>query len=364
MKTVALLGGSRFVGYHLLLTLIRKGHAVTLFNRGFTRPPVPFPNNIKIVNGDRNNPKDIDRLFNHDFDVVFDLSGYNPDHMKPIINNYQSQIGHYIYCSSASVYENLMDPQLKEESPCTLIENTYGRNKALAENLLMDQYKETQWPVTILRPYAVFGPYDNNGSTNRQLGFIFHRVTHSIPIPVKSRNKGRLNLLYVDDLVNGLIRCMENSISHGKIYNIASDEHTSVQEIIELSGKVCTIKPKVHWVDNHAYDDIPMECPWFEHDWILDNTKIKKELSLEFIALEIALSTTHTWFRNTPHYPNITYIRGEQYLLGNRAIPKIVRIYWKFADGIHPFFMSLYQKMGGRKNRLLYWAIKNIRNLF
>ena len=190
MKTVALLGGSRFVGYHLLLTLIRKGHAVTLFNRGFTRPPVPFPNSIKIVNGDRNNPKDIDRLFNQDFDVVFDLSGYNPDHMKPIINNYQSQIGHYIYCSSASVYENLMDPQLKEESPCTLNENTYGRNKALAENLLMDQYKETQWPVTILRPYAVFGPYDNNGSTNRQLGFIFHRVTHSIPIPVKSRNKG------------------------------------------------------------------------------------------------------------------------------------------------------------------------------
>ena len=142
MKTVALLGGSRFVGYHLLLALLRKGHEVTLFNRGFTRPPVPFPNNIRIVNGDRNNPQDMSRLFKHDFDVVFDLSGYNPDHMKPIINNYQSQIGHYIYCSSASVYENLMDPQLKEESPCTLNENTYGRNKALAENLLMDQYKK------------------------------------------------------------------------------------------------------------------------------------------------------------------------------------------------------------------------------
>ena len=283
--------------------------------------------------------------------------------MKPVINNYRSQIGHYIFCSSASVYENLMCSQIKEESPRILNENTYGGNKALAENFLMDQYKETQWPVTILRPYAVFGPYDNSGSTNRQLGFIFHRVTHSMPIPVKLKNKGRLNLLYVDDLVNGLIRCMENSISHGKIYNIAGDDHTSVQEIIELNGKVCKIKPKVHWVDNPVYDDIPMGGPWLEHDWILDNAKIKKELALEFTALEIVLSRTHTWFRKTPHYPNITYIRGEQYLLGNRAIPKIVRVYWKCADGIHPFLMFLYQKMGGRKNKLLYWVIKNIRNL-
>ena len=101
-------------------------------------------------------------------------------------------------------------------------------------------------------------------------------MTHSTPIPVKSRNKVRLNLLYVDDLVNGFIRCMENSVSHGKIYNIVGDDLTSEQEIIELSGKVCNIKPNVHWVNNHVYDDIKIGGPWREHDWIMDNAKIKK----------------------------------------------------------------------------------------
>ena len=84
-----------------------------------------------------------------------------------------------------------------------------------------------------------------------------------------------------------------------------------------------------------------MGFPWFKHDWILDNTKIKKELELEFTALEIALSKTRTWFRNTPHHPKFTSIRGEQYLLENRTIPKSVRIYWKCADGVHPLLMLL-----------------------
>lgn len=362
MNTVALLGGSRFIGYNLLLALFRKGYDVTLYNRGFSQPPMPFPDNIKIVNGDRNSSKDLKRLFNRDFETVFDLSGYNPDHLAPIIDNYRSRIGHYIFCSSTAVYEDPLHRQLKEESSRTFIENTYGGDKALAENLLINKYNEVQWPITIFRPHVVFGPYDS-GPPTRKLGFVFHRAIHSIPIPVKSGNKGQFKLLYVDDLVNGFIRCMGNSVSHGKIYDITGDDLVSEKEIIEICGKVCMVKPQIYCVNNHVYDGIQLRDLWPECDWMgkVDNVTIKKELGLEFTALDIGLSKTYDWFRITPDYPRLIAVLGEEYLIENSAIPKVLKICWKFADWVRSFMMSLYQKRGVRKNKLLQITINIIK---
>ena len=70
VKKIALLGGSHFIGYHLMDTLYNSGHDVTIFNRGITDPPKPFPREVKWINGDRNNPKTFASLFEKEFDVV------------------------------------------------------------------------------------------------------------------------------------------------------------------------------------------------------------------------------------------------------------------------------------------------------
>ena len=79
MKKIALLGGSRFIGFNMLWALSKQGHDITIFNRGLTAPPDPFPEGIKFVKGDRNHPGDLKRLFDKKFDVVFDISGWKQD---------------------------------------------------------------------------------------------------------------------------------------------------------------------------------------------------------------------------------------------------------------------------------------------
>jgi len=358
MSAIALLGGSHFIGYHLLCTLHRRGHQVTLFNRGITCPPAPFPYGVNIINGDRNRPKDLEALFNKNFDVVLDLSGCTPNHIKPIIQNYLSRIGHYIFCSSCAVYKLPPATPLNEESPLTFTRNTYGGDKALIESLLIEQYREFHWPVTIFRPQGVFGQYDT-GQPTRQLGFVLSRTKHSAPIPVKSENNPRFNLLYVDDLVNAFILAIANPVSHGKIYGVASDEITTELDTIELIGKICSRKPNIHFYNNPDYDNIKIGNPWSKYDWVTDNTKIKTELGLDFTPMEKALRKTLAWLENTPNHLVPNSFHGERYILKNRSIPKIIRLYWKYGDGIRLFKNYLYRRSGIGGKKLLI-ALRNL----
>jgi len=327
MKKVALLGGTRFIGYHLLRALHREGYKVTIFNRGITPTPDTLPTNIKYIRGNRNRPEDFRNLFCQKFDTVFDLSGYTLNHVEPIVRNYRSSIGHYIFCSTSSVYKTPPPCPSNEESPRFFTVNTYGGNKALVENLLLKKYKEDRWPVTIVRPQGVFGPYDAH-----QAWFIFYRLLHSIPISVRPKENYRINFLYVNDLIEGFLLIMNNIISHGEVYCVAGDDVTSQLEFIELCEKVTSSKPVLHFVDNPVYDGLKVGVPWLEYDLVADNSKIKKELGLNFTPLETALAKTLSWLIRNLEHQGSCWFRGERYVLRNRPIPKIVKAYWKLVD--------------------------------
>ena len=81
----------------MLCELRRDGYDVTIFNRQKTNPPDRYPTETKFVRGDRNSIKDIERLFENNYDVVIDLSGYIPNHICPIVDRFRSRIGQYIF---------------------------------------------------------------------------------------------------------------------------------------------------------------------------------------------------------------------------------------------------------------------------
>jgi len=87
-----------------------------------------MPEEIEVIAGNRNSSKDYQKLFCKEFDVVFDLSGYNEKHILPIVQDYQSSIGQYIFCSTSSVYKTSASGLFDEESPRDFTGNTYGGN--------------------------------------------------------------------------------------------------------------------------------------------------------------------------------------------------------------------------------------------
>ncbi len=327
MKEIALLGGSRFIGVHLIQALCQQGHKVTVYNRNLTTPPVPYPEGTRLVKGNRNNPEDLRRLFRNEFDVVFDISGFTPKHVEPIVMKYRSRIKHYIFCSTPSVYKIPPPSPFDENVPRIFDENTYGGDKALVENILLTNYKENQWPITIFRPSGVFGPYDPY-----KVGSVFYRLTNSLPI--QTRNNYRANLLFVEDLVNAFLSAMNNPVSYGKIYGLGGDDITSPLEFIELCGKISTYPPVLDSISNpdlyKSHDagfSLVSSC-----NFVTDCRKVKSELGLRFTPLDEAVSKTILWLMENPSYLRRYVLHGDKYELNNLSVPRYAKVYWKGVD--------------------------------
>ena len=158
-----ILGGTGFVGRHLVERAIAAGHRVTLFNRGHTNPGL-FAE-VEEVHGDRDGG--LDPLSGRTFDRVMDLSGYVPRIVRESAELLQEATDHYTFISSVSVYADFTSTGIGEDSPVAttpdesvedITRDTYGPLKALCEDVVRSVYKER---CTIVRPGIVAGPFDD-----------------------------------------------------------------------------------------------------------------------------------------------------------------------------------------------------------
>ena len=328
MSRIGILGGTRFVGYHLATCLLNAGHHVTLFNRGKTSPPGPFPLFVEYVHGDRNNPSDIANFFRSTYDVVVDLSGYSPDHVQPLLlEQHRSKVHHYIFCSTSSVYTIPPPCPFSERAPRTTIDKTYGGDKARIEDLLLETWHKSGWPVTILRPQGVFGRFDA-----RQAAFVFSRLLNSAPIFLGQRRDYRINFLYINDLVRAFVQVMRRPLSYGKVYNVAGDDVVTQVQFVHLCAQASSLEAKIRMLEDPIYHHLPVGIPWLGYDLIAANASIKQELGLRFTPLEKALKETWAWVQNEPQHLTPQLFRGEQYLRENRRIPFWVKASWRLED--------------------------------
>ena len=235
-KNILILGGSRFIGYLILCELLKENQNVTIYNRQSTIPPAPFPKGVRFIQGNRDNPKNLEYLFNQKYDVVIDITGFNPDHIKSITDKYSAKIGHYIFISTTAVYKIPPTCPINEESPRNFLKDSYGGDKALAENILLSYRKKL--PITILRLQSVFGPYDPCLA-----GLVFYRILNKLPILIWNNSIIIYNHLFIFDLVKAVCCFLKNPKTYGKIYNITGDDNITLNGFIDLCGKICKIIP-------------------------------------------------------------------------------------------------------------------------
>ena len=124
-KNILILGGTRFIGYLLLLKLTNEGHKVTIYNRGITKIPGKLPKNTEVIKGDRENQTNYQQLFKRKYDCTVDLSVFTEKHVSGIVQKYSDYIGHYIFISSTSVYKESQNELISEESDTSDEKNTY-----------------------------------------------------------------------------------------------------------------------------------------------------------------------------------------------------------------------------------------------
>lgn len=159
---ILILGGTGFIGPHMVREMLRRGHDVTLFNRGRTNNAL-FPD-LQTLKGDRNNG--LDALKGQSWDVVVDNSGYVPRHVADSARLLAGVADHYIFVSTISAYASLAEP-LDEDAPLATIADesieevtnqSYGPLKALCEKRAASEFGADR--LTILRPTYICGPGD------------------------------------------------------------------------------------------------------------------------------------------------------------------------------------------------------------
>ena len=157
-----ILGGTRFVGRHIVHAAQERGHAVTLFNRGQTNPGL-F-DDVEQLRGDRDG--DLSALDGRRWDAVIDTSGYVPRVVRASAERLAGAVDHYTFISSLSVYDDLSVEGLDESSPVGTIDDptveevtgeTYGPLKALCEQVVEEVYGDGG---LVIRPGVVVGPHD------------------------------------------------------------------------------------------------------------------------------------------------------------------------------------------------------------
>ena len=97
---ILVLGGTVFLGRHIVEAALARGHEVTLFNRGRQNPDL-FPM-VEKLRGDRDS--DLAAVRGRAFDAVVDPSAYRPEQVRAVAATL-GDTGHYTFISSVSVYE-------------------------------------------------------------------------------------------------------------------------------------------------------------------------------------------------------------------------------------------------------------------
>jgi nucleoside-diphosphate-sugar epimerase len=146
----------------------------------------------------------------------------------------------FVYASSSSVYgDNTPIPMREDARPQPV--SPYGVSKLAAEQLCYLYFVNFRVPAVSLRYFTVYGPRQRP-----DMGFhkFLRAAIEGRPIAVYGDGEQTRDFTYVDDAVAATIAAAIQGIS-GRVYNIGGGSRVSVNEIIEMIGRVSSARPLV-----------------------------------------------------------------------------------------------------------------------
>jgi 2'-hydroxyisoflavone reductase len=164
---VLVLGGTRFLGRHLVGALLARHHEVTLFNRGRTAPG-RFAQ-VEEIHGDREGGAGaLAAVAARRWDAVIDTCGYLPRIVRATCDALREATPSYVFVSSISVYADFSGPDLTEQAPLATLADPlnedvaahYGALKAACEQEVQAAFGERAF---LVRPGLIVGPFDPTG---------------------------------------------------------------------------------------------------------------------------------------------------------------------------------------------------------
>ncbi len=318
---ILILGGTRFIGPHLVRRLLEWGHDIALFHRGPLEPQLPTT--ILHIHGDSRRLPDHETAFRRfSPEVVVATHAHTESQGQALIRTFQGMAGRLVALSSGDVYRaydrfRKTDPgppdpvPLGEDSPLrdrlfpyrhlarTPEDPGFEYEKILVERAVMGN---PSLPGTVLRLPMVYGP----GDSQHRLFPYLKRMDDGRPaILLPDGFAGwRAPRGYVENVAEAIARAVTDPRAAARIYNVAETEPPTEAEWVGRIAKAASWKGRIVPL---AQDSLPehLKVPYETgQDWTLDSSRIRSELGfLEVVSPEDAMSRTLSWERQNPPDP-------------------------------------------------------------
>lgn len=302
---ILVLGGSGFLGSHIVDKFLREKHDVTVYDlypERFRRSP----RGIKFFTGDFGNVGALSELIATGFDsVIHCVSTTTPkssnespefDIQSNVIGTLnlldicvRHGIGKLVFLSSGgTIYGDIGDADMVNESHPVRPMCSYGVSKLAIEHYL-DVYRHLRGlDYVALR---LSNPYGERQSPLRALGALtvfLHRTLKGQNVEVWGDGSVTRDFIYVGDVANAVYLATISPISG--IYNVGSGSGFSLREILNQISKVVGVEPSVTWLASRSFD-VPRI--------VLDATKLKKETDWRCLtSFQDGVNITSNWLRN------------------------------------------------------------------
>ncbi|HYI01458.1 SDR family oxidoreductase [Hyalangium sp.] len=306
-KKILILGGTGFLGPALVELARPRGHTLTLFNRGKTRPEL-FPD-VEKLQGDRDG--NLKALEGRKWDAVIDTSGYVPRVVRASAELLAPNIGHYVFISTISVYKDMSVSGIDEEAPVATVadEKTedvskhYGALKALSEKAA-----EASMPgrVATVRPGLIVGP----GDPTDRFTYWPVRVARGGEVLAPGDGEDPVQFVDVRDLAAFILGLVERR--DVGTFNATGPERTlTMREMLEACKAANGGDAKFTWVESEWLVEEQKVMPWLHMPvWIPRSgedrgvgrvsTARALKLGLSFRPTGDTARDTLAWFKTLP----------------------------------------------------------------
>ena len=240
---VLVLGGTGFIGPHLVTHAMARGHRITLFNRGRTNAHL-FPDAEKLV-GDRND--DISALAGRRWDAVIDNSGYTPHQVSMTVELLKDACDQYLFTSTRAVYTDFTQAVMDEDAPVGPQDipesewSGYGPNKVLAERAVQEGFGAR---TLITRPPVIVGP----GDRSDRFTYWVDRLDDGGDILVQGDATDPIQFVDVRDLSEFYVPLLENSTT-GIFNTEGPGSPLNTAGLVHGIKAITSTPSRFHWVD-------------------------------------------------------------------------------------------------------------------